>query len=268
MGKIVDTAVGRVEELSFLIIKEGAFMRQWSGWVCRTVGLAGLVLAFVARPAAAQTAIYDNQSITASGVLMTVTGCFFRNNTTAAATACDSLAHTSSDQMTVVTGPRGTGASILINHSGGTDLLVAPTNRGRITELKFTLTVNASTLHPINMATLSDIIVPGNNRASVSLVENNFLSPWALPQNITITSAAATGSGSLSTTGNVMVTTPFALNFDLKLTSTQNSNNLKLSSVTLAFRPAPEPLSIGVFMVGLAGLGAARRAKGKTRKPA
>ena len=59
--------------------------------------------------------------------------------------------------------------------------------------------------------------------------------------------------------------TSFNVTNDLKLqTGTFNlGNTLKLSSVTLTYGPAPEPVSVGIFLVGLAGLGAARRTRRK-----
>jgi hypothetical protein len=247
--------------------------------VSKTVGLAGLMLGpatFSVQPANAQTTIqvYDNQTITAGGILFKITGCQFRNNTTAALAPCTSgVSGSPLDELTAAANTvRGVGASFTLTGAKGGDLLPAPTTNGNISELKFSLAVNANPSHPVNAATLSDSISRGSSAsASVSIREgvspNLFASPPWSATALAITSTKGGTSTATPISASPWVTSPFTVDFDFQLTSTaasKSTNSLKLSSVAFTFKPAPEPLSLGVFTVGLVGLGAARRSRKKS----
>ncbi len=56
---------------------------------------------------------------------------------------------------------------------------------------------------------------------------------------------------------------PFTLNIDIKLTGPSSGSSLALTSVSMIFNPAPEPVSISIFGVSLAALAVARRFRRK-----
>jgi hypothetical protein len=73
-------------------------------------------------------------------------------------------------------------------------------------------------------------------------------------------SLSAAGTATTKDTSNYVGT--LAIAYDIQLIE-GTGGTLKLTSVQSIFNPAPEPVSIAVFGVGLAGLAAVRRSRAK-----
>jgi hypothetical protein len=229
-------------------------MRRTS-WVRRIAGLTGVLfaLAGAVRPAWASSAdVYNGNSFTADGVLFSFTGCtdiINSGSSTSCSTSTNSVAK-------FVLGTGVDGADFTIEGvSGGS--LFSNLSSGKTDELKFTLTVNATPSTPVNFAQLS-AITSGSGSSSSILASEAYNGSTIL---------SLTAAGVTSVQDPTTMTSQFMLNYDIKLVQGAGGT-LVLSSVTSLFTPAPEPLSLSVLAVGLAGLGIVRRRRNKARQTA
>jgi len=229
-------------------------MRRLGGWAYRIAGLAGLLLALsgAVRPAGA-TNVFNGASIVADGLTFTVSACTDVVNS-AASTACSSSSNAIAE-FVLGSGVRGADFA-LESKTGGS--LFSGLAVGNTDTLIFTLTISATSgTTGVNLAKLSDVVsgTPSTSTLSVGMGGLTGFTPTSLTLGTTATSSATATDTSLDHSA-------IALTYDITM-SQQTGGSLVLSSVTSIFNPAPEPMSIAVFGVGLVGLAAARR-KGRT----
>jgi 3D (Asp-Asp-Asp) domain-containing protein len=238
-------------------------MRQSDGWGSRAVGFAATLLAMggIACPADA-TNVYNNASIVADGLGFQVGSTCNQTWAAAGTSTCDSSADADA-QFIVATGTRGAAFSLTDTTLGGGGGLFSTIAAGQTDELTFNLTVNASSTHPVNWAQLSVVTNGGTlgSGGSLSVTETG-LTGFSNSGSLSVTSVAG---GSPIITDGTKLTSPFTISYDVKLVE-GTGGTLKLNSVQSIFFPAPEPVSLGIFGVGLVGLGAARRARRKAAR--
>jgi hypothetical protein len=214
-----------------------------------------LALGGVVCPADA-TNVFNGASITADGLTMSVTGC---NEVVASGSITSCTTSNAIAQFVLGTGVRGADFSIEGAGTLGTPLF-SSLAANKTDELTFTLAITAAAGVPVNFAELSAIttgtLASGGTLSVIEgAVGNPFSTAWAQP-NLSLTSA-----GALTNTDPSKVTSVFDLNYDIKFAQGATAGTLQLTSVTSIFNPAPEPLSLSVFGIGLAGLAAARRSR-------
>jgi hypothetical protein len=156
----------------------------------------------------------------------------------------------------LVAGPGGF-LSFVLDHSGGSALFPSVQGSNSSLELNFNLQVartagNTTAFVTSDTATLTISGGGGTNVLTNVTASNSSTAPAF---NISLAGAAAPSTGSASFAS----TTAFTLNVDALIISHDNSavHALTLNSLAVQLKPAPEPLSIGLFLVGLTGLGVA-----------
>lgn len=231
-------------------------MRRARWWGYPIAGLLGLLLALGAgvRPAGA-TNVFNGATITADGLTFTVSGC---TDTVASVAGSCTNGGNAIAEFVLGTGVRGADFSIE-SKSGGA--LFSGLAGGKTDELVFTLQVSATPTDPVNAASLS-MVTSGTAGASTVLA-----SEGAFPAGFSPSTLSLTAAGTVNGADATKLTTTFDLNYDIKLVQA-NGQSLVLSSITSIFNPAPEPLSMSVFGVGLIGLGVVRRVRRRSRQTA
>lgn len=237
------------------------------GWLS---GLAALLLASagLVRPAVA-VGLFNGSVITVDGLQFTVGNCDYAiNGGTLPGGTNNSCGTTNANAVAEIVSQSGPGSQVLVDKNGGGTLFSTTTGSGN-DELKFTLTIVQGTGSTARTSV-------SNMNTTLSGSESGSTNQTRVADTITHTGLSgfsgttALNLGTLSAFDTfTKLTNPFSFTVteDLKLTTT-NGATLKLNNVLLAFSPAPEPVSVGIFMVGLAALGAARRGRGKSRKAA
>lgn len=247
-------------------------MRGMKGWGGRIAGLAGLLLVpvLMARPAAA-VGLYTGASFSFDGLNLSVTGCALTGVSLAGLPA-GSCGTTDTNAYLTLSGTTGVNAIFNIARNGGGDIFSAATGSNLTYDITYTLAVTRTGAKTtVNSAALS---LAGSAKTTSTGAADPVAADYArVSATETFLAPIPIGAANLATNLNTpsaatSFTTPvtsFNVTNDLKLqTGTFNlGNTLKLSSVTLTYGPAPEPVSVGIFLVGLAGLGAARRTRRK-----
>ena len=240
----------------------------------RIAALAGLLLVpvLMARPAAA-AGLYTGAVFSFDGLNISVTGCTLTGVALAGLPA-GSCGTTDTNAYLTLSGTAGTNAILNVTRTGGGDIFSAATGSNLTYDIVYTLAVTMpGTKTTVNSAALT---LAGSARTTAGGTADPLAADYTrVTATETFLAPIPTGATNLATNLNTAslatnFTTPvksFNVTNDLQLqTGTGNlGNTLKLSSVTLTYGPAPEPVSIGIFLVGLAGLGAARRARSKAR---
>ena len=234
-------------------------LQRWIGCAVVALGAVGLC-----HPAAAQSpvALLVGSTITVDGLQMTVGSCKL---TLLGVSQSDcSTGHL---QISALTGP---GAGIEISGDGtgsnGANIFSLAQNAcagfpAACDDVNFTLNivgVDPKTTVSSAAMTLAAVVGSSNDLLNASGGENILNSSGTVVAHVAANPSStgnpviANGSTSFSPMSS------FSVNKDLALHSS-TGEALTLSYVTQLYTPAPEPVSIGIFLVGLAGLGAARR---------
>jgi len=131
--------------------------------------------------------------------------------------------------------------------------------------LRFNLLVHATPAAPVSFAQLSELTSAGTSSSiGTALVTEGTLPAGFSKSSLSVSQVNTAGTlGDFASKTSPFITADFTVTVDLSLTST-SANGLKLTSAKLIFNPAPEPVSASILLVGLVGLGVARR-RGKAR---
>jgi len=149
---------------------------------------------------------------------------------------------------------------------------VAFSSSSKVYELSYTLEVLSAgtkpspTVKQYGSTLAGSTTAPSGDLVDITSVDSLYASTngtgTALgTQNLNMSSGNTTGFSNAFGT----LTPNFSETTTLELT-TQSGGTLTLSNLKQFYGPAPEPLSVSIFGVGLAGLGAVRRARRKNRK--
>jgi hypothetical protein len=237
--------------------------RSPSGMMC-VLGLAVSLVAspVLVRPTSA-AGLFDGNSIDVFGLHVAISGCAVETNG-GSFLSCGS---TNANAFAEIISQPGPGSAVLIDKNSGGTLFSSTQNTG-LDDLIFTLTVTpgaGSTSH----TTVTNVITSLAGSAS----PDNSTNRGRVTDTITHTGLFGFAGGTaldLNTTSATNTFTPetaaftFSYTENLKL-NTQANTGLNLTSLLIRFNPAPEPVSVGIFLVGLAGLSAARRARSRLR---
>lgn len=209
------------------------------------------------------------------GLNISVTGCSVK--IASVNQSCTNASGAALYQLTYSTASNG--AQLLINgvagvNSAGSNIFSAAAGTG-LYDLHFTLSV--SSIVPKTTVSSATMTLAGSAKTSGGAAATGDYNYVSGGETLTGTSGTLT---SLSTslngptqTGTFAPVTSFNVSKDLKLDTSNPGvgvgDTLVLSSVRQIYSPAPEPAAIGVFLVGLVGLGAVRqRIAGSTRAAA
>ena len=254
-------------------------MRRSPGWIFPAASLLSVLLlqGQLAAPAAASTTyipLVIGQSITASGLTFTVTGC----SLTIASAPAGACATSGAYAMELLALP-GPTAQVQVQNLASTATASVPifstaasAPSGQIYDLTYTLSVQKSVATAkttvTNVSTALAGVGPAAYLSKISLSDKLFAGTTGqngTPSGAVLgTQAISLASASLTATNNITATSALSVTTDLHLV-TQTGSILTLSSVRQSYGPAPEPVTVGVFLIGLTGLGAARlrrRARG------
>ena len=227
------------------------------GWMAGA--LLALASAGLTQPAGA-VSLMVGQSLVVSGLRIDVVGCSVVI-AGGAASACTAGSYEMVAGLTVGETIRiqGAGAGAIFNSiaagSGLYDLSV---------DLEIFGLIPAATVNQISLAMAGSTNVGATTASKLAVsVGENSTAPGASSMSVNLNGPL---TASTSFTPFSPFTTPFSVNKDIKLSSNSATagDTLTLSYVSQGFLPAPEPVSLGLFLVGVAGLGAARH-YGRTR---
>ena len=237
-------------------------MRQSDSWASKGAGLAGLSLAFggFVLPAAAQTTdVFNGASFVADGLTFTVAAGTCEQNFNAGKLSSCSGTSSAGAEFVPAVGIRG--ATFGIFNSGnegtaGSGLFSNVSATKDSDQLEFTLDVPSTSKLGVSSAVLT-VATTGSlgTGGSLTVTESGFTG-----FSSTSLSLSAAGTATTKDTSNYVGT--LAIAYDIQLIE-GTGGTLKLTSVQSIFNPAPEPVSIAVFGVGLAGLAAVRRSRAK-----
>jgi hypothetical protein len=203
--------------------------------------------------------IYQGQSFTLDGLSMQVSPtatCSEVLSTTVQGTVINCTGSSSAVYEAIAgTGTRGAAFSLATYFNNNGDFFQPITGGAIYSELKFSLIVNAATAAKISSAKLTATTT--GSGGTLSITESGF------PTGFTGSTLSLSAAGTASVTDATAYASPFTLNIDIKLTGPSSGSSLALTSVSMIFNPAPEPVSISIFGVSLAGLAVARRFRRK-----
>ena len=242
-----------------------AHIRAWRGRIAGMAMLSLSGLACLSTPAAA-VGLYTGASYTFDGLTLSVTGCTLTGVSLAGLPA-GSCGTTDANSYLTLAGTAGANAIFNLTKTGGGDIFSYASGTNTTYDVNFTLKITAAkAVTKVNSAALAV-----NGSSSAGTLKNQvtatetFLAPIPAGATNLATSLVTTSATTAFTSAVSPLSTPLNVTGDLKLlTGTTLGTTLKLTSAMLTYGPAPEPLSIGIFMIGLAGLGAARH-RMKTR---
>jgi hypothetical protein len=233
--------------------------KGWVAGVLLAVASAGLT-----HPAGA-VSLMVGQTLVASGLSISVVGCsvVIGGGPASACTAgsYEMVAGLSAGETIRI---RGAGGGAIFNSiaagSGLYDLSV---------DLEIQGLIPAATVNKISLAMAGSTNLGATTASKLAVsVGENTSAPGASSMTVNL-NGPLTSSSSFAPFSPF--TTPFVVNKDIKLSSSDATagDTLTLSYVSQGFLPAPEPVSIGLFLLGVGGLGIARRYRrtGASRTP-
>ena len=210
-------------------------------------------------------------SVSVNGLTITVTGCtLILGGTTQTSCAVYSVpSGVTFGGASLVSVTTGTGAEFEILGSGTVGNLFSSTAFAGVSSLNVTLSITAAHGSTVNSLTdaLTGSVTRTAERTKISVATSLPVAGQTGAANLNFSLGANSGTTTAAadnfTSLNVK-TAPFSMTTlltDNNVTGTglQSADTLVLSNATYLFKPAPEPVSVGLFLVGLAGLGAARR---------
>ena len=228
------------------------WLQRWMGRAAIAMGVLGL-----SQPAFAQSpiALLVGSTIAVDGLQMTVGSC-----TLTLAGLPQSDCGAGHLQISALSGP---GAGIMISGDGtgssGTNIFSLAQGASGNDDIKFTL--NISGIYPKTAVSSAAMTLAADVGSSdllkVSAGETITSGPKTLG-TFSVTPGAAGSPAIANGSASFSAVSSFSVNKDLRLNAS-STEALTLAYVTQLYTPAPEPVSIGIFLVGLAGLGAARR---------
>jgi hypothetical protein len=204
----------------------------------------------VSQPAHAYSAgavsLMAGSMLTMNGLDISVTSCtYILMGTSGSCSAAEMLATNDPTSLLKIQGANGADLFSVAAQTGLSDITVT-------LHVQNNPSFPHSSVNQVSLA-LAGSITGGHGTSPVwvSTGENSAV----FPSNMSVNLASPTASTSFTNTQSFNITK------DLKVNSALGAagDTLKLSYVTQGFLPAPEPVSVGIFLVGLAGLGAARR---------
>jgi hypothetical protein len=238
--------------------------RGWNGWI---TGLMVVLLASLglARPVAAQTStsLVNGHSVTADGLTFTVSGCSLILNGVSSACSATNTAFTGAT-LEVST---DRGVDLTVVGSGASGNIFNAVNGGGEYDLSYTLNITKASGSPTVTNFSSTLAGSSSNHDLIDITSVDTLysalnaggsSPAS--QSLNVYSAASAQSSGFSL---IPGSTGISETTNLEL-SPQSGTTLTLASLRQYYGPAPEPISLSVFSVGLVGLSAARRLRRKS----
>ncbi len=241
-------------------------MRPSRAWIGRISGLVlsltGAVCLTTTAQAQTSAALFVGNSVTVDGLKFTVTGCTIQI-ASASATACPAAG--ANAMQLLATASRGANIQVIGQAAGNTGAIFSAASSsasGLIYDLNYTLAVSVASGSPIVTSvasTLAGTTTSTAYNANVSLSDTLYKGS---PLTAFASQSANLGSSPLTQTSTFAGINALSVTNDLKLIS-QNGQTLTLSNMRQVFSPAPEPVSMGLFVMGLAGLGLARRRRAR-----
>jgi hypothetical protein len=231
-----------------------------------------LVSSGMVRPAAAQTGLINGASITVDGIDYTVGSCEYAVNggtfPSGTNNSCKEGDVSGGAAINEMTAQGGLGSAILVTATGGGAIFASTTTSGN-DQLKFTLTLSpgtgstAKTTLTNMTTTLAGSASPSGSGDITDTITSSLpgVSPAFATLNLSNLTDINTFTKQTITSGHFGSSNP-TLTEDLTL-NTHTSTTISLTSLLIRLNPAPEPLSLSVFGVGLAGLGYVRRKRRK-----
>jgi|GEM_PF-5566646 len=241
-------------------------MRRFGGWiVCTMLVLASAGITQTASAYSVGAVPLLNGSVLSfNGLQFTVSGCGM-----VLGGALNAPLSSCSAKNLEILGIAGPGANVRIQGENGTDIfsvVSTGSSTSGLYDVAFSLAVTTTlpntTVNQVSMALTGSVTGTSGSRVSAGATLTGTDTPIA-NQSMSV-------AGPTSRTWTFSSDTAFNETKDLKLNAVGAAAGsvLVLSYVTQGFLPAPEPISVGVFLVGLAGLGAAKRLRrNRTRQP-
>jgi len=243
-------------------------MRRSCGGIVRSAGVGALLLALsVPGHQAGAVGLQNTSVLTLDHMTATVGSCVYTLNGVTQA-SCG----TNNAELIATLG--GTYMSMTVDKAGGgvlwDSIQKSVANPNPSFEIAFTLTLardvgNTTAYVTSDAATLfaSQTGGPASNLDLITASNTNLPSP-AASINLTGSSPGPIFSGWSTQASN------FTYNVDMKLDATNIAlgNTLTLNRLVMQLKPAPEPASVGIFLVGLAGLRIMRRGRNRRRSAA
>ncbi len=210
-------------------------------------------------------------SVSVNGLTITVTGCtLILGGTTQTSCAVYSVpSGVTFNGASLVSVTTATGAEFEILGSGTGGNLFSSTAFAGISSLNVTLSITATHGSTVNSLTdaLTGSVTRTAERTKISVATSLPVAGQSAPGNLNFSLGTNSGTTTAAvdnfTSLNVK-TAPFSMTTlltDNNVTGAglQSADTLVLGNATYLFKPAPEPVSIGLFLVGLTGLAVARR---------